>query len=136
MLDLFAGSGALGLEALSRGARLAVFVERSPAALAALSTNLAHVGVAGGTILAEDVMGFITRSHAPTGFDIVFADPPYAGGGARRLLDEGRWERLLTPQGVLVLESEEELAPAGVLERTDIRRYGRTYISFFRRRQD
>jgi len=136
VLDLFAGSGALGLEALSRGARLAVFVERSPQAIAALRENLAHLGVAGGTILAEDVMGFITRSHGPAGFDLVFADPPYAGGGGRRLLDEGRWEHLLAPHGMLVLESEEEMAPGGSLERTDVRHYGRTYINFFRRRQD
>lgn len=136
VLDLFAGSGALGLEALSRGAREACFVERSPAALAAIRENVARVGVAGGTILAEDALAFVARADGPCAFDIVFADPPYAGGTGRRLLDCGRWDRLLADGGILVLESEDELVPPAGLELADARRYGRTYLNFYRRRQD
>lgn len=75
VLDLYAGSGSLGLEALSRGAGRAVFVERHRKALAALRRNVGSVGL-GGEVVASDVSGFL----ASTGdrFDLVFVDPPYA----------------------------------------------------------
>ncbi len=74
VLDLFAGSGSLGLEALSRGARSVIFVERDRAAVAALRTNVERVDL-GGSVVAGDVERFLTGS--PGGIDVAFVDPPY-----------------------------------------------------------
>jgi 16S rRNA (guanine966-N2)-methyltransferase len=74
VLDLYAGSGALGIEALSRGAESAVFVDRDAQAVAAIERNLAAVGVEA-TVLRQDVLRFLARPGAP--FDLVFCDPPY-----------------------------------------------------------
>ena len=79
VLDLYAGSGALGIEALSRGAESAVFVERDRAALAALDRNLAATG-APGEVRRQDVARFLARPEGT--FDLVFCDPPYDGAPA------------------------------------------------------
>ena len=75
VLDLFAGSGSLGLEALSRGAGSVVFVERDWAALKSLEENCAAVGL-GGEVRREDVHTYLLAAGGP--FDLVFVDPPYA----------------------------------------------------------
>jgi 16S rRNA (guanine966-N2)-methyltransferase len=74
VLDLYAGSGALGIEALSRGAGSAVFVERDAAAVAAIERNLAPLDVEA-TVAKRDVMRFLSRAEGA--FDLVFCDPPY-----------------------------------------------------------
>jgi 16S rRNA (guanine966-N2)-methyltransferase len=74
VLDLYAGSGALGIEALSRGADSAVFVERDAKAVAAIERNLAAVGVEE-TVVRQDVERFLARADGA--FDLVFCDPPY-----------------------------------------------------------
>jgi 16S rRNA (guanine966-N2)-methyltransferase len=74
VLDLYAGSGALGIEALSRGAGSAVFVERDAQAVAAIERNLAAVG-AEATVVRQDVVRFLGRADGA--FDLVFCDPPY-----------------------------------------------------------
>ena len=74
VLDLYAGSGALGIEALSRGADSAVFVERDARAVAAIERNLAAVGVEA-TVSRQDVLRFLAGADGP--FDLVFCDPPY-----------------------------------------------------------
>jgi 16S rRNA (guanine966-N2)-methyltransferase len=74
VLDLYAGSGALGIEALSRGAESAVFVERDPRAVAAIERNLESLGVEQ-EVLREDVVRFLRRGAGT--FDLVFCDPPY-----------------------------------------------------------
>ena len=87
VLDLFAGSGALGLEALSRGALRADFVELSPASLAALRANIAGLGVAGrAEVHRGDALRFAERL-APGSFDVALADPPYDRDAAARLVD-------------------------------------------------
>lgn len=81
VLDLYAGTGALGIEALSRGAAEAMFVDRSPPALAALRENLARTGLDGRAgVERSDVRRFLEREPGPTGFDLVFLDPPYEAG--------------------------------------------------------
>ncbi len=75
VVDLYAGTGSLGLEALSRGAASAVFVERDRKALVALRSNVATVGL-GGTIVADDVARYLDSDCGP--FDLAFVDPPYA----------------------------------------------------------
>ena len=74
VLDLYAGSGALGIEALSRGAASAVFVERDPPAVAAIERNLAAVGVEA-VVVRKDVARYLARADGP--FELVFCDPPY-----------------------------------------------------------
>lgn len=79
-LDLYAGSGAVGLEAFSRGAASVVFVERAPAALKALRSNLAQLGLNQGLrVVSGDVRSFLRRARgdAPQPFELVFLDPPY-----------------------------------------------------------
>lgn len=87
VLDLYAGSGALGLEALSRGSRAATFVERAPAALRILRSNIAAVGA--GTrarVVPGDALRFVDGLE-PLAFDLALADPPYGGGQAATLVE-------------------------------------------------
>ena len=84
VLDLYAGTGALGIEALSRGAEAAVFVDASPAAVTAVRDNLARTALEDrSTVHRSDVRRFLERTPADTkGFDLVFLDPPYESGGS------------------------------------------------------
>ena len=86
VLDLFSGSGALGLEAVSRGAAEAVLVERARDALAALRDNVESLDAGGEvTVVADDVFRFLERDAG--GYDVAFADPPYGTGDARKLVE-------------------------------------------------
>lgn len=125
VLDLFAGSGALGIEALSRGAAHATFVERAPRALRALEANLASTGLADrATVVRGDVLDRLDRLQG--GVDLVLADPPYAFGQWGELL-----ERLARrhPGAVVVAESDRDIEPPddGVVVRR--RRYGGTVVT-------
>jgi 16S rRNA (guanine966-N2)-methyltransferase len=131
VLDLFAGTGALGLEALSRGAETAVFVEDAAAALALLRDNIARMRAGeSAQVLARDATRLGANAGAP--FDLVFLDPPYGRGlGARALAAAGAggW---LAPGALVVLEERAgEPTPSG-LTLLDARRYGDTMIAIFR----
>ena len=125
VLDLFAGSGALGLEALSRGAASADLVEVSAAGVRAIRENAEVLG-AGDSLLVHrgDALRFIEKLE-PGAFDVAFADPPYGHGLARAVAE--RW--LAVPfANVLGVEHESrEPMPEG-----DTRRYGSTAITFYR----
>ena len=83
VLDLYAGTGALGIEALSRGAAEALFVDRGPPALTAVRENLARTGLDERAVVERsDVRKFLEREPGPAGFDLVFLDPPYEAGQA------------------------------------------------------
>jgi 16S rRNA (guanine966-N2)-methyltransferase len=105
VLDLFAGSGALGMEALSRGAREAVFVEQYPAAARTLQEQLVRFGGAGkGRILEMGAARFLRNPGEP--FDIAFLDPPFGTNALAEyipLLDSGEW---LNVGGLVYLENE------------------------------
>lgn len=91
-LDLFAGSGALGLEALSRGAALAVFIEQDAAAARELRLRLAEWGAVGGEVERADALRYLEGKARP--FDLVFLDPPFASrllGTAAARLEQGGW---------------------------------------------
>ncbi len=123
--DLFAGSGALGLEALSRGAASADFVELAPGSLDALRANIEALGVGGlARVHRADALRFAER--LPSGaYDLAFADPPYRTGAAERLAALFR----RTPFArILSIEHRADLALPG----DDTRRYGDTAITFFR----
>jgi 16S rRNA (guanine966-N2)-methyltransferase len=123
VLDLFAGSGALGLEALSRGASTATFVERNPPSLKALEQNIAALGVAKMvTVHRGDAVRFAERLPERA-FDIAFADPPYTIGYAVQLA--GLFRRHPFAR-ILSVEHRSDLDIAG----DDTRRYGDTAITF------
>ncbi len=84
VLDLYAGTGALGIEALSRGAETAVFVDKSPTAVSAVRENLARTGLGDRAVVERsEVRRFLERRLVePAWFDLVFLDPPYEGGRA------------------------------------------------------
>jgi 16S rRNA (guanine966-N2)-methyltransferase len=108
VLDLFAGSGALGLEALSRGAACACFVERDRAAAATIERNLTRTRLSG-RVLQRDVFDFLRRPVTTEQFDIIFADPPYEKtendeAFTALLLGNEKLAALLAPSGTFVLE--------------------------------
>lgn len=132
VLDLFAGTGALGLEALSRGASRAVFVDDLAAARALIRQNVAALGLGGqATVWRRDA----TRLGACPGepFDVVFLDPPYRSGLAAAALASARAGGWLAPGAVVVLELAADEAPprADWLTLADRRRYGDTQILIF-----
>jgi 16S rRNA (guanine966-N2)-methyltransferase len=100
-LDLYAGSGAVGLEALSRGAAEAVFVESHPRAAAVIRENIERVGLPGARLVAAPVERFLAGEPEP--FDVVFADPPYALPVDKTLftLNDAGW---LSPDALIVVE--------------------------------
>jgi 16S rRNA (guanine966-N2)-methyltransferase len=136
VLDLYAGTGALGIEALSRGAAAAVFVEREHAPLQALRRNIKELGLEGrATVIGADVCTGLRRL-AGTGarFSWIFLDPPYVKE-TEGVLAELSGSQLLTPCAVVVLEHDRRNRPpesVGTLFLTDRRQYGDTELSFFR----
>lgn len=105
MLDLFAGSGALGFEALSRGASFVCFVESAKPVVKLILKNAEELGVNERVrVLEESVMQAQAELLAAAPFDIVLADPPYAGGWEEKLLLEFPWNELLAPEGYFCLE--------------------------------
>jgi len=106
VLDLYAGSGSLGLEALSRGAASAVLVERGRQAAGAIRRNVDELDLGDrAEVLGRDVFGALERLLAGLArFDIVFADPPYRSGDADKLLGRLGAEELVEPGGLVVLE--------------------------------
>lgn len=125
VLDLFAGSGALGLEALSRGAASAVFVEISPRSLVALRTNIEALRAEGRTAVHRaDALRFVQGLSADA-YEVAFADPPYGTGLAERLASHFRAAPFA---GILSIEhSADDPLPGG-----ETRRYGDTALTFFR----
>jgi 16S rRNA (guanine966-N2)-methyltransferase len=133
VLDLFAGSGALGLEALSRGAAHATFVDSARTALAAIRGNLRALGLDDrATVIAGDAIAAARQAPAAP-WQLVFVDPPYRSDLAVRAVAALAPEHL-APGAVIVIEHDRHNAPPdalGSLLRTDQRRYGDTLVSFY-----
>jgi 16S rRNA (guanine966-N2)-methyltransferase len=106
VLDLYAGSGAVGLEALSRGADVAVFVESNKRAAAILQRNVDLVGLPGGIVVCRTTESYLAVGVADEPFDLIFADPPYAAttDTVNTLLCGLADERWFASGGVVVLE--------------------------------
>jgi len=139
VLDLFAGSGALGIEALSRGAASALFVEENSAAIAAIERNLARTKFEG-HVRKQDVFAFLHSARPREAFKIVFADPPYekTKAGAeftRLLLEDAQLAEMLKPAGIFVLEKRpaELMPPMPLWNLTRARAYGATEVLFLQR---
>jgi 16S rRNA (guanine966-N2)-methyltransferase len=139
-LDLFAGSGNIGLEALSRGTRFSMFVERDILLVKVIRMSLAQLGFSErAEVIAADAergLGHLVQKEAR--FDIIFADPPYDEGLARETLQWLGTGDILTENGIVVLQhsAREELEGprAKVLVMADQRRYGDTMLSFLQKR--
>ena len=128
VLDLFAGSGALGIEALSRGAAHVTFVEKAAAPLRVLQANIDKLGAADDVAVVKgDALRYI-EALEPFSFDIVFADPPYDTGDATRLVEiyaRTAFARILCIEH----RAGDRLPQSGILE-MDTRRYGDTALTF------
>ena len=136
VLDLFAGSGALGIEALSRGAASVIFVEDDRQSAEAIETNLAKTNLKG-RVQNQDVFNFLRQRSNAEKFEVIFADPPYDKAQhdeshTEKLLNNASLPQLLEPNGVFVLEKR----PGEPLRETKLWRiirqktYGATEVLF------
>jgi 16S rRNA (guanine966-N2)-methyltransferase len=139
VLDLFAGTGALGIEALSRGAASALFVEDNSAAIAVIERNLAQTKLEG-RVRRQDAFSFLRSTSAHDSFKIIFADPPYertksGGDFTTLLLEDPRLAEILEPSGIFVLEKRpaEQMPPMPLWNVIRARSYGATEVLFLQR---
>ena len=129
VLDLFAGTGALGIEALSRGATTATFVDADPRAIAAIKANLQATGMAErATVVQADVVRFLTE-RPPTEVDIAFADPPYAFDGWARVLE-------VLPARLVAIEARSHIDLPPRWHPLRSKRYGDTVVTLARFERD
>jgi 16S rRNA (guanine966-N2)-methyltransferase len=142
VLDLFAGSGAAGIEALSRGAAHATFVERDRDAAAVIATNVARTHLAGERvrIVRAEALGWLARTDGPDAgpFDIVVVDPPYAETGLLAAALDALGAHLAPGARVVAKHFWRDPAPAtvGLLASERERRFGETTLTFYRRQED
>jgi 16S rRNA (guanine(966)-N(2))-methyltransferase RsmD len=136
-LDLYSGSGAVGIEALSRGASRVTFVERARPALSVLSANLGRLGISSGfRVHPISAVGFLRRPHQEP-FDIVFLDPPYDAQNEYEvcLTQLGALSsQLLAPDALVIAEHHHKEAPAdtyATLQRTRLLKQGEAALSFY-----
>jgi len=136
VLDLFAGSGALGIEALSRGAASAVFIENDRQSAEAIDENLAKTNLVG-RVRHQDVFDFLRRRWNAEKFQIVFADPPYeknqhGESHTEKLLKNEDLPQLLEPNGIFVLEKRpaERVAEMKLWKSIRQKTYGATEVLF------
>lgn len=142
VLDLYAGTGALGLEALSRSAEQAVFVDKSPQAIQIIKQNIALCGFSDKTtVLKRDLakgLTFLNKQLPGLAFSLVFVDPPYRKGLSAAMLQELAESTILLPESLVIIEDDAftEL-PAQVAElcRVDYRRYSETGFWFYRQKK-
>ena len=133
VLDLFAGSGALGLEALSRGARRCVFAEADGAACRVIRENLETLGLTGAQVLQRDALAVLREEVAASRrYDLVLLDPPY-----ERWSDlESRLGTLLpevvVASGLVAVETDARVEPTLPLDQVTSRRYGSARLTLFR----
>ena len=131
VLDLFAGSGALGIEALSRGAERAVFVDSSAAACRVIERNLDKLRLTGARVVQSDVARHLATDTQT--YDLIFCDPPYEDYAALEPTLARYAPRLLADDGLLVLETSARTEPDLPLAQRTSRRYGSARITLFER---
>jgi 16S rRNA (guanine966-N2)-methyltransferase len=132
VLDLFAGSGALGIEALSRGASSAVFVEHDPDALRTIERNLDHVRLTGARVVRGDVLRTIAHeATAGAKYDLVLVDPPYDMFIEIQPRLARHLPQLLAADGLVVLETDARTEPELPLPIRTSRKYGQTRVTLF-----
>ena len=134
VLDLFAGTGALGLEALSRGAAFALLVDDAAAARALMRDNVASLGLGGTARIFRRDATALGEAHPVEPFALAFLDPPYGQGLAERALISARAGKWLLPDALVVVEEAADAAfkpPAG-FEEIERRRYDDTELIFLK----
>ena len=132
VLDIFAGSGAMGLEALSRGAAGAVFVERDRTAADAIVRNLEKLGLAGATVIRDDAARVLAAdTRAGRRYDLVLIDPPYRMLAGLLPMLSAYLPSVLEPGGLVVVESDAREEPELSLPKRTSRRYGSARITLF-----
>lgn len=136
VLDLFSGTGNLGLEALSRGAKEVVFVEKSKKSIEILKKNLEKLKIKDGyQIIQKDVLSYLKTSS--DAFDIIFADPPFTEAMAHDVMQAASGSRVFKDSTLMTIESgrrekiEDDYSP---LIRYDVREFGDKFLSFFRKK--
>ena len=141
-LDLFAGTGSFGIEALSRGAPCALFIDNSPGSINLVKRNLTLCGCkASGTVIKRDLTRPLTRNALlrEKGFGLAFIDPPYGKNLVPPVLEELSQRQILASPSTVVAESskmDELPVVAGHLKRIDKRIYGDTIITLYRYEED
>lgn len=138
-LDLFAGSGALGIEALSRGAASAVFVESGHQQARAIKTNLKELDLKADVLEADYKAAARLLAESNIAFDIIFADPPYERYSPADVAETVLRYNLLRPGGLFIIEHKTGgMIPEGRLNLLKRRRFGQTEVSFYvcKRNQD
>ncbi|MEM7699404.1 MAG: 16S rRNA (guanine(966)-N(2))-methyltransferase RsmD [Verrucomicrobiota bacterium] len=140
VLDLFAGSGALGLEALSRGAASADLIEADSKTCDVIRRNLDTTHLSGGRVRRERVESFLSRPAPEIGYDLIFADPPYARDAETSelisdFLSHPALPSFLAEEGLLLVESfaQRDLPASESLERIRSKQYGQSQVSVFSR---
>jgi 16S rRNA (guanine966-N2)-methyltransferase len=132
VLDLFAGSGAYGLEALSRGAASAVFAESDPAACTAIRQNLEKLGLTGATVLCRDAIQVLVEEvGAGRRYDLVLADPPYRMFASVQTGLATYLPHVLAEEGLAVVETHAKEEPELPLALRTSRRYGPARLTLF-----
>lgn len=136
VLDLFSGSGALGIECLSRGASKAVFNDKRAESVKLLKTNLQKLGVEQQQVEIYTHDYLICLAQVKGEFDLIFLDPPYKEDFGVLALKEISRRNLLSEKGIVVYERDRSFeGTIDGLELFDERKYGRTYFTFFRKQQ-
>lgn len=138
VVDLFCGTGNLGLEALSRGAKHVVFVEKNPKSLQITKQNIEKLKVQSSeyTLVQMDVLDYL-RKYQGEGFDVILVDPPFTEKMAHKVMEAANLSGIWRPESVLSIESEgkeridEEYSN---IVRFDQREYGDKILSFFKRK--
>jgi len=132
VLDLFAGSGALGLEALSRGARRCVFAESDAAACRVIRENLEALGLTGGLVLQRDAIAVLREERsAGRRHELVLLDPPYERWAALETVLAGLLPDVVADGGIVVVESDARTEPSLPLDLVTTRRYGSARLTLF-----
>jgi 16S rRNA (guanine966-N2)-methyltransferase len=132
VLDVFAGSGALGLEALSRGAASAVFVESDRDALRAIERNLDKLRLTGATVVRRDALqALAAEASVPRKYDLVLVDPPYDRYDEMQPTLARYLPEVLAEDGVLVFETSARIEPQLPLELRTSRKYGSARVTLF-----
>jgi 16S rRNA (guanine966-N2)-methyltransferase len=131
VLDLFAGSGALGLEALSRGAESAVFVESDRDACRTISRNLEKLRLRGTVICRDALTALAAEAAAGRRYDLVLADPPYGMFSQLQTALAAYLPPLLAEEGLLVVETDARTEPELPLVKRTSRRYGGARLTLF-----
>lgn len=139
ILDLFSGSGQMGLEALSRGASYAVLVDSNPSAMQIIKKNAQKTKLFSQcSLLCCDYGAYLKGATDKERFDIIFLDPPYAQKILPRILEKLDRANVVAPNGYVICESEEEHPPVAPASLTLYKHlhYGRVTISVFQKRKD